>query len=118
MQAKRRKTEKENICYMYMNIVHTAMPFRGDKNEALQSIKEIIVREKGSRENVLCYMGNDNKLTTYLLYHFTNTAAASQAKQEDFFLLIVIETWLLMKSFHDQQNFAEPMSFDVVVVMS
>ena len=49
MQAKRRKTEKENIYYMY--IVHTAMSFGGDKNEAIQSIKEII---KGSRGNVSC----------------------------------------------------------------
>ena len=28
---------------------------------------------------------NDNKLTTYLLYRFTNTTAASQVKREDFF---------------------------------
>ena len=47
-----KKTDKEK-----MYIVHTAMPFRGHKNEALQSIKEIIVREKGSRGNVSCYMG-------------------------------------------------------------
>ena len=40
-----------------MYIVHTAMPFRGDKNEARQSIKEIIVGEKGIRWNVSCYMG-------------------------------------------------------------
>ena len=89
MQAKRRKTEKENICYMYMNIVHTAMPFRGDKNEALQSIKEIIVGEKRELEGMFrVILVDDNKLTTYLLYHFTNTAAASQAKREDFFIAL------------------------------
>ena len=54
MQAKRRKTEKEISATC---IVHTAMPFRGDKNEALQSIKEIIVGEKKRIRWISCFIG-------------------------------------------------------------
>lgn len=48
---------------------------------------------------------DDNKLTTYLLYHFTNTAAASQAKQEYF--LAVDE---ILPQPTEEQTFAEPMT--------
>ena len=61
---------------------------------------------------------DDNKLTTYLLYHFMNTAAASQAKWKYFFIdryknvaVDEILPWL------EVQSFAKPMSFDVVVLV-
>ena len=119
MQAKRRKTEKEISATWY--IVHTAMPFRGDKNEALQSIKEIIVGEKRELEGMFrVILVDDNKLTTYLLYHFTNTAAASQAKREDFLIdcyrNVAVDEILPQPT--EEQTFAKPMSFDVVVVTS
>ena len=63
---------------------------------------------------------DDNKLTTYLLYRFTNTAAASQAKREDFIIdcyrNVAVDEILPQPT--EELTFTEPMTFDVVVVMS
>ena len=54
---------------------------------------------------------DDNKLTTYLLYCFTNTAAASQAKREDFVIdryrNVAVDEILPQPT--EEQTFAEPM---------
>ena len=51
------------------------------KNEALQSIKENFCWRKKELDGMFrVILFDDNRLTTYLLYRFTNTAAASQVK--------------------------------------